>query len=87
MRKVLESTPNLVGVDDSVQADAKKTVLHVLQSKAALLGVAQTDVVDVVRIGLAGEDVTPVHNAESKFEIPVSVTLPAEKQSSLDALL
>ena len=87
VRKVLESTPNLVGVDDSVQADAKKTVLHVLQSKAALLGVAQTDVVDVVRIGLAGEDVTPVHNAESKFEIPVRVTLPAEKQSSLDALL
>lgn len=87
VRKVLESTPDLVGVDDSVQADAKKTVLHVLQSKAALLGVAQTDVVDVVRIGLAGEDVTPVHNAESKFEIPVRVTLPAEKQSSLDALL
>ena len=87
VRKVLENTPDLVGVDDSVQADAKKTVLHVLQSKAALLGVAQTDVVDVVRIGLAGEDVTPVHNAESKFEIPVRVTLPAEKQSSLDALL
>ncbi len=87
VREVLENTPDLVGVDDSVQADAKKTVLHVLQSKAALLGVAQTDVVDVVRIGLAGEDVTPVHNAESKFEIPVRVTLPAEKQSSLDALL
>ena len=87
VRKVLESTPDLVGVDDSVQADAKKTVLHVLQSKAALLGVAQTDIVDVVRIGLAGEDATPVHNAESKFEIPVRVTLPAEKQSSLEALL
>ena len=87
VRKVLEATPDLVGVDDSVQADAKKTVLHVLQSKAALLGVAQGDIVDVVRMGLAGEDVTPVHNAESKFEIPVRVTLPAEKQSSLDALL
>ena len=87
VRKVLESTPDLVGIDDSVQADAKKTVLHVLQSKAALLGVAQSDIVDVVRMGLAGEDVTPVHNAESKFEIPVRVLLPAEKQSSLDALL
>ncbi|MBK8895492.1 MAG: efflux RND transporter permease subunit [Propionivibrio sp.] len=87
VRKVLEKTPDLVAIDDSVQADAHKTVLHVLQAKAALLGVAQSDIVDVVRMGLAGEDVTPVHNAESKFEVPVRVTLPAEKQSSLDALL
>ena len=87
VRETLESTPDLVGVDDSVQADAKKVVLHVLQSKAALLGVAQSDIVEVVRLGLAGEDVTPVHNADSKFEIPVRVTLPATKQSSLDALL
>ena len=87
VRETLESTPDLVGVDDSVQADAKKIVLHVLQSKAALLGVAQSDIVEVVRLGLAGEDVTPVHNADSKFEIPVRVTLPATKQSSLDALL
>ncbi|MFZ2854647.1 MAG: efflux RND transporter permease subunit [Rhodocyclaceae bacterium] len=87
VRKVLEKTPDLVGIDDSVQADTRKTVLHVLQSKAALLGVAQSDIVGVVRMGLSGEDVTPVHNAESKFEIPVRVMLPAEKQSSLDALL
>ena len=87
VRAVLEQTPDLVAIDDSVQADARKTVLHVLQSKAALLGVAQSDIVDVVNMGLSGVDVTPVHNAESKFEIPVRLTLPAEKQSSLDALL
>jgi len=87
VRTVLENTPDLIAIDDSVQADANKTVLHVLQSKAALLGVAQSDIVDVVRMGLAGDDVTPVHNAESKFEIPVRLMLPSEKQSSLDALL
>ena len=87
VRQALESTPDLIAIDDSVQADANKTVLHVLQSKAALLGVAQSDIVDVVRMGLAGDDVTPVHNVDSKFEIPVRVMLPAEKQSSLAALL
>lgn len=66
MRKVLESTPDLAGTDDSVTAEGSKTILHK---------------------GLAGEDLTPVHNTESEFEIPVRVTLPAEKQSSLDALL
>ncbi|HZX30426.1 MAG TPA: efflux RND transporter permease subunit, partial [Rhodocyclaceae bacterium] len=87
VRAAFEQTQDIVGVDDYVEADARKSVLHVLQSKAAQLGVAQSDIVEVVRMGLAGEDVTPAHNNDSKFEVPVRVTLPAEKQSSLDALL
>jgi multidrug efflux pump subunit AcrB len=87
VRKAFEDTADIVGVDDSVQADAQKFVLRVSQSKAALLGVAQKDIVEVVRMGLAGEDVTPVHSQEAKYEIPVRLTLAPEKQNSLDALL
>ncbi len=87
VRAVFEKTPDIVAVDDYIEADSRKAVLHVLQSKAALLGVAQSDIIEVVSTGLAGLDVTPAHNADSKFEIPVRVTLPAEQQSSLDALL
>jgi multidrug efflux pump subunit AcrB len=87
VRKAFEGTADIVGVDDTVQADARKFVLRVSQSKAALLGVAQKDIVEVVRMGLAGEDVTPVHSREAKYEIPVRVTLAPEKQNSLDALL
>ena len=87
VRKAFESTKDIVAVDDYIEADARKFVLHVLQSKAAQLGVAQSDIVEVVGMGLAGQDVTPVRNTESKFEIPVRVTLPAEKLSTLDALL
>ncbi len=87
VRKLLEATPDLVAIDDSVNAGGQRSVLHVLQNKAALLGVAQSDIVDVLRMGLSGEDVTPVHNTGSKYEIPVRLTLPAEQQSTLDALL
>ena len=87
VRKAFEETKDIVAVDDYIEADSRKFVLHVLQSKAAQLGVAQSDIVEVVGMGLAGQDVTPARNADSKFEIPVRVTLPAEKQSSLDALL
>ncbi len=87
VRAAFADTKDLVAVDDYIDADSKKFVLHVLQSKAALLGVAQSDIVEVVGMGLAGQDVTPARNTESKFEIPVRVTLPAEKQSTLDALL
>jgi multidrug efflux pump subunit AcrB len=87
VREVFEKTKDIVAVDDYIDADSRKFVLHVSQSKAALLGVAQSDIVEVVSMGLTGQDVTPVRNTESKFEIPVRVTLPAEKQSTLDALL
>jgi multidrug efflux pump subunit AcrB len=87
VRKAFEKTPDIVAVDDYIEADSRKFVLHVLQSKAALLGVAQSDIVEVVSMGLAGQDVTPARNTDSKFEIPVRITLPAEKQSNLDALL
>jgi len=87
VRAAFANTADIVAVDDYIEADSRKAVLHVLQSKAALLGVAQSDIVEVVSMGLAGQDVTPARNTEAKFEIPVRITLPAEKQSSLDALL
>ncbi len=87
IRAAFEKTPDIVAIDDYIEADSRKFVLHVLQSKAAQLGVAQSDIVEVVGMGLAGQDVTPARNTDSKFEIPVRVTLPAEKQSTLDALL
>jgi multidrug efflux pump subunit AcrB len=87
VRAAFEGTADILGVDDSVTADAAKVLLHVNQAKAALLGVAQKDIVDTVRLGLTGEDVTPVHDGDAKYEIPVRITLPAERQSGLDQLL
>jgi multidrug efflux pump subunit AcrB len=87
VRAAFESTPDIIGVDDTGDEDAEKIVLRVAQAKAALLGVAQKDIVEVVRMGLSGEDVTPVHDGDAKYEIPVRIVLPAERQNSIDQLL
>ena len=87
VREQFESTTDIVGSDDTSDADTEKLVLRVSQSKAALLGVSQRDIVEVVRLGLSGEDVTPLHGGDNKYEIPVRITLPAERQNSLDQLL
>ena len=87
VRAHFAKTPDIVAIDDTIEEDANKLVLRVLQSKAALMGVAQKDVVAVMRMGLSGEDVTPVHDGDSKFEVPVRLTLAPERQSSLDELL
>ena len=87
VRAHFAQTKDIVAIDDTIEEDAGKFVLRVQQSKAALMGVAQKDVVAVMKMGLSGEDVTPVHEGESKFEVPVRLTLAPERQGSLDELL
>jgi multidrug efflux pump subunit AcrB len=87
LREHFAATADIVGIDDTVDEAAPKIVLRVNQAKAARLGVAQADIVEVVRLGLAGENVTPIHGADNKYEIPVRIQLPARQQSSVDALL
>jgi multidrug efflux pump subunit AcrB len=87
IRHAFQDTADIVDIDDSVEDDARKIVLRVLQSKAALVGVAQKDIVQTMRLGLGGEYVTPVHSSGVKYEQPVRISLPPHKQGSLDALL
>jgi multidrug efflux pump subunit AcrB len=87
VRNGFSNTRDIVFIDDSVEDNAQKTILRVLQSKAALVGVAQKDIVDTMKMGLGGEYVTPVHSGAVKYELPVRISLPPEKQGNLDALL
>ncbi len=87
VRAAFEATADIVGVDDSVDEVAPKLLLRVDQAKAARMGVAQADIVQVVRLGLSGEDVTPVHGGDNKYEIPVRIQLPAARQSEVGSLL
>ncbi len=87
VRVVFEATPDIVGVDDSLDEAAPKYVLRVDQAKAARMGVAQADIVEVVRLGLTGENVTPIFGGDNKYEIPVRIQLPPERKSSVDNLL
>lgn len=87
VRRAFERTPGIVDVDDSIDNDAPKLLLTVLKSKAALKGVAQADIVQTMMMGLDGLNVTPIHSGEAKYEIPVRLTLAAERQGSLEELL
>ncbi|WP_317202728.1 efflux RND transporter permease subunit [Janthinobacterium sp.] len=87
LRQALAQTPDLVGIDDSIEAAAPKVQLRVDQRKAALLGVAAVDVVRAVRVALDGEDVTALREGQAKYAVPVRLVLPAEKQARLESLL
>ncbi|OIQ78111.1 multidrug resistance protein MdtC [mine drainage metagenome] len=87
VRTAFEQTADIVFVDDSVEDNADKLVLRVLQNKAALMGVSQQDIVETMTMGLSGEYVTPTHNPTAKYEVPVRISLPPARLNNLDELL
>ena len=87
VREAFAATPDIVGIDDSVEDAAPRIQLRVDQAKAALLGVSRRDVVETMRMGLSGADVTPLHDGVSKYEVPVRLTLPAERRGELAEFL
>ncbi len=87
VREALAATPDIVGIDDTVDDPAPRIVLRVDQGRAALAGVSRRDVVETMRAGLSGMDATPLHDGYSKYEVPVRLTLPAEKQGELAEFL
>jgi multidrug efflux pump subunit AcrB len=87
VRAVFERTPDVVSIDDSTLDPAERVVLRVDAAKAALYGIPAADVARAARLALAGEDVTPLHDGQSKYVVPVRVGLAPERTGSLDDLL
>jgi len=87
IREAFASTADIVGIDDSVEDAAPRLLLRIDQGKAALTGVTRRDVVETMRMGLSGADVTPLHDGVSKYEVPVRVALPMERQGELEEFL
>ncbi|MGZ8984650.1 MAG: efflux RND transporter permease subunit [Methylotenera sp.] len=86
VRHVFDSTAGIVDTDDSGIADARKIELIVDKKKAALLGVSQAAIVSTLRAGLAGEDVTYLHDA-TKYPAGTRLRLPVSAQGDVEELL
>jgi multidrug efflux pump subunit AcrB len=93
VRKAFEDTTDIVGVDDSIDEPAPRRILKINRARAAELGVAQRDVVAVIRTALAGEDATPLHQSafgvggDAKRPVQVRLSLSESRKSSLDDVL
>ena len=87
VREQFGKTDGIVGIDDTVTESAPKLLLQVLQSKAALLGVAPHDIVDAIGVALSGQDVASLHDENAKYAPPLRISLPAEKRSRIDEVL
>jgi len=87
VREQFAQTADIVGIDDTVTERAPKLMLRVLQSKAAILGVATRDIAQTISVALAGEDVTSLHAEGAKYAPPLRMVLPEEKRGRIDEVL
>jgi multidrug efflux pump subunit AcrB len=80
VRKAFEAAPDVVDVDDSLEAPQRKLVVAVDRARAARLGVSQQAVASAVSAALRGEDMSYLHDEHAKLPVPVRVELaPGDK--------
>ena len=87
LRQIFHDTEDIVDIDDTVEADSQRFVVHVDRNKAALLGVPQASVTQAIQMALSGEDVAYVHNDYQKYATPIRLEFSTANKASLDTLL
>ncbi len=87
VRSVFEKTADVVAIDDSMIDPGERLLLRVDTAKAAQYGIPAAEVARAAQLALAGQDITPLHDAQSKYAVPVRVGLAPEAKGGLDALL
>ncbi|MFN7881472.1 MAG: efflux RND transporter permease subunit [bacterium] len=85
--RAFSQTEDIVGVDTSLREDASRAWLRVRRQRAESLGIPVASVAQTVQAALSGADAAWLHDAQSKYPVPVRLQLPREQQIGLDALL
>ncbi|UUA74318.1 efflux RND transporter permease subunit [Cellvibrio sp. QJXJ] len=87
VRAAFEATPDVVDVDDTIEAPQTRWLIAVDRARAARLGVDQTSIANAISTALAGEDASYLHTANAKVALPVRLELPAGEKDSLERVL
>ncbi|MCW9025452.1 MAG: efflux RND transporter permease subunit [Gammaproteobacteria bacterium] len=87
LKNVFIQTPDVVDVDDSIEAEAEKLIVKVDQQKAALNGVSQQQIVSILTAALSGEDVSYLHSGNMKYPLPLRMEFAVADKASKENLL
>ncbi len=87
VQAVFSATPDIIDIDDTVEAPAERLIVHVDRAKAALLGVSQQAVAADLNTALRGEDVSYLHSETAKYPIPLRLELPTADKAAISNVL
>jgi len=85
--QAFEKTPDIVGVDTSLQANAPRAYLRVRRQRAESLGIPVAAIAQTAAMALTGTDAAYLHDSLSKYPVPVRLQLPLADQVGLEAIL
>jgi multidrug efflux pump subunit AcrB len=75
VRGVFEATPDIVDVDDTLEAPQPRLLVSVDRERAARLGVSQSSIVAAIATAIGGEDVSYLHDEHSRRPVPIRLEL------------
>ncbi|MBI5569516.1 MAG: efflux RND transporter permease subunit [Desulfomonile tiedjei] len=81
VRRMMESTKDVVDVDDSVEAPETRYVFMVDRIKAGLHGISQEDIARSAKIFLGGDSPSIVHSDTERTPLDVNLRLPRPLRS------
>ncbi|WP_428240060.1 efflux RND transporter permease subunit [Gynuella sp.] len=87
VERMFTETPDIVDVDDSVEAAQPKLIARIDQQKAAQLGVNQQSIVAAMAAVLSGEDVSYLHSPSFKYPVPIRVEYPVADKADMKSVL
>jgi multidrug efflux pump subunit AcrB len=87
LRKMFDSTPDIVDTDDTLPAPTPRYVVTLDRAKASLLGVPQAAVMEALAAALAGTDATFAHSGRERDPIAVRLEIASADMHGLGSAL
>jgi multidrug efflux pump subunit AcrB len=87
IRKIFESTDDIIDVDDSIESPSSKLTLKVDRQKAARLGINQQAITSAIATALGGSEVGYLHSENVKYPVPLRLEFNTADKSSLAKIL
>ena len=86
VRKAFDSVDDVVDVDESIETAAEKFILKVDKHKAGLAGISQQQIANTISTVLKGEDVSYLHETNSRFPVAIRLEFAVGDKSGLQAI-
>ncbi|MDO6461228.1 efflux RND transporter permease subunit [Granulosicoccaceae sp. 1_MG-2023] len=87
LTEVLRNTPDIIDVDNTVEADVERLVMVVDRQRASLLGISQASVAQALSAAVGGLDIGFLHGPNIKYEVPVRAEFSNADKADLNAIL
>ncbi|MDH3536222.1 MAG: efflux RND transporter permease subunit [Gammaproteobacteria bacterium] len=87
LRAILEQTPGVVDVDDSIESESERWILSVDRQKATRLGLNQGAIANAIATLVDGEDVGYLHRDNLKYPVPLRLELSEGDKADINGVL